>query len=424
MEGHVDDEITGLAAACDRRRRSQAPQDDDIARLAAGCDRRRRSQVPRDGSRWSKLPKDVLDEVICRLPSFSARLNFAAVCRYWHDAERQHLPYSVPKICLALPDGSFFTFRHGSSSVLMPRDTSLSCGSYRGASGSQLLCDTDDRGVYSLVNPFILSRKRRLPAPSGIRLHEEDEPAPEGGYFTEEMPVRKLVVCPEGGLVAAIIGHERSARVALCVPEAAWWWSLSAGDPWRWYADMVFFDGKLYALTNNMDLLALEVGYENESGQPRIAHVERVIDGADCSYGLQEYTRMRYLVVRPGGQGLLMVCRIMLDYGSTTHEFAVFQADLQLSQWVRVESLGSREVLFVSRLCSRAVRADRHGVPGDQIFFLDDFAGMEGLGLPLCDGLANVYDMKDGSISELLPMCSHGAVPATWLFHEDVDMEE
>jgi hypothetical protein len=47
--------------------------------------------------------------------------------------------------------------------------------------------------------------------------------------------------------------------------------------------------------------------------------------------------------------------------------------------------------------------ADRHGVPGDQIFFLDDFAGMEGPGLPLCDGLATMYDMKDGSISELLP---------------------
>ncbi|KAM0835698.1 hypothetical protein ACQ4PT_062776 [Festuca glaucescens] len=401
-----------LAAACDMRRCSQATQDDEIARLAVSCDRRRRSQVPRDGSRWSKLRKDVLDEVTCRLPSLRARLHFAAVCHHWHDAERQHLPYSLPKICLALPDGSFSTFQHGSSSVLMPRDVDLSCAPYRGASRSQLLCDTDDRGAYSLVNPFIPSRKRRLPVPSGIRIHEEGEPAPEGGYFSEEMPVRKLVVCPEGGLVAAIVGHERSARVALCVPEAAWWWTLSAGDPWHWYADMVFFDGKLYALTNNEDLLALEVGYNNESGQPRISHVERVIDGADCSYALQEYTRMRYLVVRPGGQGLLMVCRIMLDYGSTTHQFAVFQADLQSSQWVRVESLGGLEALFVSRLCSRA---DRHGVPGDHIFFLDDFAGMEGPGLALCDGLANVYDMKDGSISKLLPMRSHVGVPATWL---------
>ena len=146
------------------------------------------------------------------------------------------------------------------------------------------------------------------------------------------------------------------------MPEVAWSWSLSAGDPWRWYADMVFFDGKLYALTNNEDLLTFEVGYDDESGQPRISQAEHVIDGAGCSYALQEYTGMRYLVVRPGGQGLLMVCRIMLEYGSATYEFAVFQADLEASQWVRVNTLGGDEALFVGRLCSRAVRADRHGV--------------------------------------------------------------
>jgi hypothetical protein len=72
---------------------------------------------------------------------------------------------------------------------------------------------------------------------------------------------------------------------------------------------MVFFDGKLYALTHDEDLLALEVSYD-KVGQPRISSVERVIEGDDGV--LKGYTWTRYLVVRPCGGCLLMVRRILL----------------------------------------------------------------------------------------------------------------
>jgi hypothetical protein len=101
------------------------------------------------------------------------------------------------------------------------------------------------------------------------------------------MPVRKLVVCPDdSGLVVAIVGHEVSSRITLCKPEAAWWWSLSALDPWRWYADMAFFDGKLYALTNDGDLLTMEVGSDGATGEPRISRVEVAIEGWSSNYAL------------------------------------------------------------------------------------------------------------------------------------------
>ncbi|XP_051198274.1 uncharacterized protein [Lolium perenne] len=324
--------------------------------------------------------------------------------------------------CLALPDGRFYAFQLGFS-VLKPDDIHPGSPdeSYRGATSDKLLFLTDCYGLYSLVNPFTGS-ERLLPIPSGFRLHEE-EIDEEEGYGSEEMPVRKMVVCSEGGLVAAIVGHERSSRAALCKPEAAWSWSLSALDPWCCYTDMAFFDGKLYALTGDEDLLALEVSYDSKSGEPRISAIERIIDGGANCYTLKEYTRMRYLVVRPKDGSMLMVCKVMLEYGTTTYELLVFQADLRSSRWVQMDSLGGDEVLFVGRLCSRAVRADRHDVRGDQIFFLDDSTRPEGLGLPLGDGLANIYDMKDGSLSELLPMQTHrdGEVPATWLFREDED---
>ena len=346
----------------------------------------------------------------CSLPSsLHSRLALAAVCRGgWHAAVRLSLlPRALPKLCLALPnphdDSRFFTFQQqpGGSAVLKPHHHQpRSRPRHRG------------QGYY-------LGRERLLP--------EEILPAPE------EMPVRKLLVCP-GGLVAAIVGHERAAKVALCVPEsAAWSWSLGGAhdNPWRWYDDMVFFDGRLYALTHDEDLLALDVIYDGATGQPTISHVERVVQGGGGSrYTLQKYSRMRYLVTSPrgAGAGLLMVCRVMLENGSTTYQFLVFRADLRSSQWVEVDTLGGDgvgEALFVGRLCSRAVRADRHGVRGDQIFFLDDSAGIEDP--PVGDALANVYDMKDGKVSELLPAQQHGdgvVMPATWLFREDADAED
>jgi hypothetical protein len=122
----------------------------------------------------------------------------------------------------------------------------------------------------------------------------------------------------------------------------------------------------------------------------------------------------------------------MLDYGWTTYEFAVFEADLQSSRWVQVNTLGGDEALFVGRLSSRAVVADQHWVPSDRIFFLDDSAGMEVSGMR--DALANVYNMKDGSVSKLQPVAleRHGSsmhswdrtVPPTWLFSEDLDTEK
>jgi hypothetical protein len=110
--------------------------------------------------------------------------------------------------------------------------------------------------------------------------------------------------------------------------------SISALDPWRWYADMVFFDGKLYAITNDGDLLAMDVGSDSATGEPRFSRVELAVDGWSSNHALQEYTRMHYLVVRPRVGGLLMVCRTMLDHGLTAHGFGVFEADFLCSRWV------------------------------------------------------------------------------------------
>jgi len=250
----------------------------------------------------------------------------------------------------------------------------------------------------------------------------ENEPAPEGAPSewsgTSAMAVQKLLVCPDG-LIAATVGHQYFAKVALCSLDT-FSWSLSAHDRWRWYEDIAFSDGKVYALTGDEDLLAFDVGIDASTGNAVVSHVKRVIQSRLPS---QATAKVRYLVRSRGG-ALLMVRRHFLC-GETTVRFDVFRADLSSSRWVEVGTLGG-EALFVGRPCSRAVRA-RGAVRGDQIFFLQGECWA-----PLwaeCmsswpDHHAGVYDMRDGMITDILPrrLQCDGSAPTTWLFRDaDVD---
>ena len=116
---------------------------DEIMHLGAACGRWR-SQAPKDGGRWSRLPRDVLGQIMCRLPSIRHCLRLAAICQHWRRAVHPLLPCSLPKLCMALPDGSLFTFKAGSS-VLMPRFFTFEAGcflmprgSYRGTPAASL----------------------------------------------------------------------------------------------------------------------------------------------------------------------------------------------------------------------------------------------------------------------------------------------
>jgi len=240
----------------------------------------------------------------------------------------------------------------------------------------------------------------------------------------EAMAVRKLVMCPDG-FIAAIIGREHFGKVALCSLET-FSWSVSAHDRWRWYEDLAYCGGRLYAVTAYGDLLAFEVGVDGSTGKPFVSRVERVVVGHSSSVSAS----LRYLVPSSSGRGgelaPLMVVRWGREGSSSLDKFTVFRADLASSQWVTIDRLGYGEALFVGRLCSRSVRARLRGddgVRGDQIFFLpDDCVGMSFWEHRSGTGRlhqAAVYDMLDWSVTDLRLPCqrqSHGPTPAAWLF--------
>ncbi|XP_040384992.1 uncharacterized protein LOC121055793 [Oryza brachyantha] len=326
---------------------------------------------------------------------------------------------------VAFPDGNLFTF----PDMKPHRDDDGDTAGYLAACGEWLLFADDEYDVLRLSSP-LTGETMLLPGlVDGVRVRDEpvvvvndlaqSGSAPRRWRDSEEMSVLKVVVCPGcSGVIAAIVGREHFAKVALCTPEG-FAWSISAHDRWRWYDDMAFHDGRVYALTQDEDLLAFDVGYA-DAGEPVVTRVERVI--ARAVEDLDVETRMRYLVTSLTG-ALLMVRREMPDAGRTGG-FGVFEADLAASRWVEVDRLDAGgEALFVGRLCSRAVRAPHGGA--DQIFFLDDADGLSFRTelQPRPPYQVAAYDMVRRTFSQLMRRhpIEDGSTPVTWLFRDDGD---
>uniref|UniRef100_K4AKW7 KIB1-4 beta-propeller domain-containing protein n=1 Tax=Setaria italica TaxID=4555 RepID=K4AKW7_SETIT len=205
---------------------------------------------------------------------------------------------------LVFPNGRMFRFPELTSSLLDKK-----AAGFLGAACDDWLLFHDDGGLFCLTSPFT-GKTRLLPSFHGVRAHEGpveivNEPAPSLRAVTtqwkddEAMAARKLVMCPDGGFIAAFYGGEHLAKTSS--------WSHSAGERWRRYDDLVLFGGRLYAVTAGEDLLAFDVG----TGEPFVSRVERVVEGdRRCPIA----ATVRYLVPSDGGD-LLMVRRRLMDDG-------------------------------------------------------------------------------------------------------------
>ncbi|KAL6637817.1 hypothetical protein ACP70R_025389 [Stipagrostis hirtigluma subsp. patula] len=437
---------------------------------------------------WCDLPADVFRQVLRFLLYDDDRVRLGVVCRDWHVSVRQHVlpgrrraplpnpgagrqhvlprrrgpppnpgagiarpPANLAAVrrsafwragnlaYLALPDGMVFRYPELTVGVVN------SCAGYCGAARDGWLLFHDDDGLLRLRSPF-MGETRLLPSlDDGVRAREHpteivDDRAPTGRAVAtsgrwrdgEGMDVQKLAVRRDG-LVAAIVGREHFGKLALCSLET-FSWSLSAHDRWRWYEDLAFHDGTLYALTADEDLIAFDVGFDVTTGDPMVTLVRRIIVGSGTSW----YDSVGYLVPSCSGE-LLMVRRRIPPDGAMqqTVRFTVSRADFASRQWTwasrqwtAVNILGGgdddeeeEEALFVGRHCSRAVRLPGGG---GQIFFLTgDFEGMS-----FWDGRthggtessnhAAVYDVASGTVTDILHLpqqqLSDGQAQATWLF--------
>ncbi|CAO2205639.1 unnamed protein product [Urochloa humidicola] len=418
-------------------------------------------------SRWCDLPCDVIGLVLRHLRCREDRLSLSEVCHDWCVSARQHLrrrprprtllaaaapPPPAATAYLVLPNGRLFRFPE-----LKSRLPDKKLAGFAGFTAAGAACDDgvlfhhDGGGLLRLVSPFT-GKTTLLPSFHGIRAHGwrvkvvNDDPTAAWAAARwrrrchddkAAMAVRKLVVCPDGGVAgaggggfvyaAAILGGEHLGKVALCSPET-FSWSHSAGDRWRRYDDLALVGGRLYALTGGEDLLAMDVGFDGGTGgEPFVSRVERVVEGDRHA---PVAGTVRYLVAGGSGGGELLMVRRRLPYAGDGEDarsrFAVFRADLAAARWEPVSRLGrggaGGEALFVGRLCSRAVRGRRY-LPGGQIFFLPDECPAKWVPRRRPGHHAAVYNMLDGKVTDLLPrqrQDEEGPWQATWLFSTEI----
>ncbi|KAM0909907.1 hypothetical protein ACQ4PT_014501 [Festuca glaucescens] len=382
---------------------------------------------------WSFIPLDLAVLVLRLLPAYADRARFAAVCPQWRAATR--LPLPPPQPLLALPNGTFYSLPY-TKPFRFP-----GCGfaGYQSVCGNWLIFPCDN-GCF-LVDPFSRATVT-LPALSSVRLWPPNAVAERTDSDklvhvtwmhireSNKLHIGKLIMCSPN-LVAAFVGIGKISQILMCQPGALSW-SVHAYDKCRMFEDMAFYQGKLYAIADDENLLVVNVSEDHNTGDPQVSEIGQVIKGDQCPWyhalfdNNMIHNQKIYLVESRGA--LLMVRRAIWcqvvdgEIVARSNEFEVFKADFEHSRWDKVTIVGDDQVLFLGRRCSRAVSASQYGIPGDNILFLDD------------DEDDYTYEDENSSVStyHLRSCCVTSGYPgiywkrgsdmrlAAWLFPQDL----
>ncbi|CAN6381698.1 unnamed protein product [Urochloa humidicola] len=370
---------------------------------------------------WSDLPADLAGLVLRRLCTHIDRVRFAAVCPQWRSAAR-HVRLPPPPPLLALKAGGTF--------YSMPRGEPLrfaGCDEhFATVSGSWLVYHRVRCLV--LVDPFS-GATMTLPDPSNAHLPDDSDDSEDSYdseshlecFDTQDFKVMKLIVCSPD-LVAALFGSSYYNWIAVCRPGGSTWsvaLSLSI-------TDVTFYQGRLYAVDYDEDLLALDTIMDVKTGDPQVSRIGQPIK-ANHFEKPKAFNRMVYLVESCGK--LLLVRRMIFHTHTAARgqihtfdeqlepELAVFKADFGRSRWARVTNVEDDEALFLGP-CSRAVCLPQDDSTGNRIWFLDDYKDYY---YPSNDSsTSGTSDMANGKFSSPLPMISWSGpadhVGAVWLF--------
>ncbi|XP_051190427.1 putative F-box protein At1g65770 [Lolium perenne] len=376
---------------------------------------------------WSDLPLDLAGIILLRLHTHADNVRFGSVCRHWRYAARLlHSPPPLP--WLNFRDGTFERLADGKRHGLR-LEAYEQC---RGSFDNWLLLEDVRAGRRShyLKNP-LTGDVVRLPG-------QCKEPVRRGGDVDARVVppssttfhLRKVVMCANGLIAAKISYHELPDVVVFCWPGMSSWPAGICNG--TWYHDIARYEGKMYAVSRRGDLYEHELRRDTSTGEPVVTRVERVIlapvsaegfppeavSTLDGPYAAVVCARTCYLVV---SRGKLLMVRWIVPYASASARdwadamaFKVFEADLEMSRWVQLESLNDR-VLFVSHDCCKAISAGDQ-FRGDQIYFVD--YGLEFWCIwPTCSktSTCGVYDMRSNTISPVSARTTD-QTKAAWFF--------
>ncbi|CAN6191166.1 unnamed protein product [Urochloa humidicola] len=306
---------------------------------------------------WFDLPPELLGLVLKRLPSLADRVRVRLVCKPWHSNARLQ-PRPPPLPWLTLPNGTFLSIPHGEIHCMPILDDARCYGS---VDNWLFLVHRD--GKCSLVNPF---SKDTLELPNVSTLCGREIDA--YSEFTPHELCKLVVLSPLHSSPNSLVAIMHDYSICICQPPVL---ADAIRQPFPLIHQVLFFEGKLYALDLHERLLILEIG-EGIGSMPKISSVECIIDSPNGLSGTPEplskdgvYMIKQYLVESSGR--LLMVTRWICSMGpqpGPSHDFVgldrpgafqVVEADLSArpGRWRRVSELGGQS-LFIGSHCPTA----------------------------------------------------------------------
>lgn len=345
-------------------------------------------------SLWSDLPPELGGLILCRLLSHTDRLSFRAVCRQWRlAAQDPSLPPALPWIRLdvrtfqSLPGGE--QHRLNKAVVLSPTRTATPSG------GWFIKYEHYNNQIRSvLVNPFTFAVIHVPPEPLG------------------ENQIHKMIVCSPN-LIAAMINY--TTVVGVYRPGAPSWLVsppcyYKVGQYWqRCYSDIAFHRGKLYSLTDTKELFSHELVSGHDADKvPEVRHAVELVIKEHAS--VENHRSYLHYLIATCDKLLMVTWRYPLWATPTARpikekrdslKLQVFEADLEMGQWLEVRGGLDGQALFASRKCSKAIHvcSSDQKFKGDHVYFL-------GADLGLVDSafrsyLYGSYDLRNDRISEL-----------------------
>ncbi|CAN6363416.1 unnamed protein product [Urochloa humidicola] len=225
-------------------------------------------------SPWPALPPELVDLILCRLSSHANRVRFASVSRHWRHAVANYSRHTQPpplpwllqiggSACPQLrtfPDG-----RKLNSFIFLHDYKDYDC---LGSFGSWLLFEGPGPcRQNTLTNPLTGAT---VQLPSECNEPERLSPYAKFTYFS----VRKVIVCsPE--LIAGIVRTNHHQDIVVCCrPGMSSWSGLRWDCSYRFYEDMAFYEGRIYAVATSGDLFVHEIADDiNHTVEPRVCRL-------------------------------------------------------------------------------------------------------------------------------------------------------
>ncbi|OEL20475.1 hypothetical protein BAE44_0018504 [Dichanthelium oligosanthes] len=320
---------------------------------------------------WQDIPHDIAHHILHRVGSLAGSISFANVCLNWSVAARSYSMFPW----LTLPDGGFFSVLDNVAEHLSLSQGSTDARCCGSLGGGWLFLVRDCRSnrrdrarrgasrrgcINSLCCCYLMNlfTKATVPLPELAALHHEIE----ASIFVDKIIATKAP--DDASCVFAVMIHGDDQEIIFCCPGKG---SCKA-ELDDHILDMVFYKGKLYALTEGEGLFMLGL-FEDSDGKPAVSIIEQLIaDSRYPSFPLLDiwgshivearYLR-HYLVV---SHAWLLMVRRWLDNpydvnsgcGNKTLSFEVLKLDRESSEWTELKGLEGAALLVNKRALCRS----------------------------------------------------------------------